>query len=457
MQPKGQRAQAAKPARSAADFKAATRRSFAAYQKTDRSIAGGSTRGGVMGGDYPISIERGDGCYVWDVDGNRYIDFINSSFALPLGHNHPAIREAIVRQVQKGTFFTANNETEWQLAEALCQRIPSFKKLRFCSSGTEATMFAARAARVYTGRRKLAKMAGGFHGTNEVFSTGLGIMSSGVAYDGSYDPVRLGAIGIPADTLKDTLLLSFNNPKLCEEVIEKSKDELAAVFVEPVMGAAGMIPPRDDFLGFLRNITKRHGVLLVFDEMISMGIAPGGAQEYYGVVPDMTCCGKVIGGGMPIGAVGGSEEVMEVFDMRKRKPWVNHGGTFAGHPLSMVAGLAQQQALTPGVYKRLHEMGDGLRGMLRDLFTSLHAPMQVTGVGQLFCFHVTAKDVVNYEAAATGDAQKQVQILDAMTRNGIHQVKTSRGSVSYPMEDEHLRAYVRAMETALWETGLAKG
>ncbi|MEE9286191.1 MAG: aminotransferase class III-fold pyridoxal phosphate-dependent enzyme, partial [Dehalococcoidia bacterium] len=362
---------------------------------------------------------------------------------------------AVARQLEKGTFFTAHNETEWQLAEVLCQRVPSLEKIRFCCSGTEATMFAARAARVYTGRPKIAKMRGGFHGTSDVLSTSLGIMSSGVPDSGAYDPVKAAVIGIPPEAVQGTLLLSFNNPAFCEEVIERNKDELAAVFVEPVMGSAGMIPPEDGFLPFLREITRRHGVLLVFDEMISMGIAPGGAQEYYGVTPDLTCCGKVIGGGMPIGCVGGSEAVMEVFDPHKRTPSVNHGGTFAGHPLSMVAGLAQQEAMTPEVYQRLHDLGDRLRSMLRRLFDDLGAPVQVTGVGQLFCYHVTPHAVFNYETAATGDGARLRRLMDVLPRHGIHQVKTSRGSVSLPMEDQHLEAYVGAMEAAVREAGLA--
>ena len=158
---------------------------------------------------------------------------------------------------------------------------------------------------------------------------------------------------------------------------------------------------------------------------------------------------------MPIGCVGGSEEVMEVFDLNKRMPYVNHGGTFAGHPLSMVAGLAQQEAMTPEVYQRLHWLGDRLRSMLRKLFDDLGAPIQVTGVGQLFCFHVTQDEVYNYETASTGDADKLRQIMNVLPRHGIHQVKTSRGSVSAPMEEEHLAAYVRAMEAAVQEAGLA--
>jgi glutamate-1-semialdehyde 2,1-aminomutase len=429
--------------------------SKAAFERADRYFAGGGTRGGWMTKDYPIFIDRGEGPYVWDVDGNRYIDFINSSFALAMGHNYPAIREAIARQVEKGTFFTAHNETETDLAEELCRRVPSFQKVRFCCSGTEATMFAIRAARAYTGRKKVAKMIGGFHGTNDDLSTSLGIMSSGVATGGE-DPVKQGAIGILEETLQHTVLLSFNNPSFTQAVIERHKKDLAAVIVEPVMGAAGMIPPRDGYLGFLREITKTYGIPLIFDEMISLGIAAGGAQEHYGVTPDMTCCGKVVGGGMPIGCIGGSEEIMEVFDPRKRQPWVNHGGTFAGHPLSMVSGLAQQRAMTPEVYRRLHELGERLRARLQALVDSLRVKMHVTGVGQLFCYHLTDQPVRNWETAAIGDHATIQRILDSLTRHGIHQVKTSRGSVSYAMTDEHVDAYVDAMEIALHEVGLAK-
>ncbi|MBI3743960.1 MAG: aspartate aminotransferase family protein [Chloroflexi bacterium] len=438
------------------DFRKMIPRSVAAQKRTDKYISGGSTRGRVPPNDHPVYIDHGEGCYVYDLDGHRYIDFINSSFALPLGHNWPTIREAIKEQVENGTFFTAATETEAQLAELLCKRIPSFERMRFSCSGTEATMFALRGARAYTGKRKIAKMKGGFHGTSDYFSTSIGIMSSGVPDDGTYDATKTAALGIPPDILEDVILLSFNNRKFTEQQIEKHKNELAAVFVEPVMGAAGMIPPKDNYLQFLRDITKRYNILLVFDEMISMGIAAGGAQEHYGVTPDMTCCGKVIGGGMPIGAIGGSEAVMEVFDSRKRTPYVNHGGTFAGHPLSMVAGIAQQTSCTPAVYKKLHKQGEYLRGKINELFEATKAPMTVVGVGQLFCFHATGDEVINFETAQKGDGMRVWKILDSMTRQGIHQVKTSRGSTSYPMEQEHLDAYVKAMEVALWETGTIK-
>lgn len=434
-----------------------TTKSKRAFQRLDRYIAGGSTRGGVMSGSYPIFLDHGEGCYVYDADGNRYIDFINSSFALPFGHNFPPVRKAITEQVKKGTFFTAHNESETELARLLCERVPSIDRLKFCNSGTEATMFAVRAARALTGRTKIAKMAGGFHGTNDVLSTGLGLMSGGIADDGDYSPTKQAAIGIPPEIASGIVLLSFNNPAFCEKVIERHKDELAAVFVEPVMGAAGMIPPRDNFLQFLRDITKRHGILLIFDEMISMGIARGGGQEFYGVTPDMTCCGKIIGGGMPIGCVGGGEEVMAVFDRRKRTPIVNHGGTFAGHPLSMVAGAAQLRAMTPAVYRRLHQLGDMLRSRLRAMIAEVEAPIQVTGTGQLFAFHVAPHDVYNYETAWKGDVMKAQTIIDGMTRRGIFQTRTTRGAVSYPMTEQHIDAYVKAMREAVIETGIAGG
>ena len=430
-------------------------KSRAAFEKTDRYIAGGSTRGGLNDRDYPLFIDRAEGCYVYDLDGNRYIDFINSSFALPLGHNHPAIREAIERQLSKGTFFTAHNETESLLAEIICRRVPSIEKLRFCNSGTEATMFAVRGARAYTGRATVAKMRGGFHGTNDPLSTSLGVMAAGKPDGGTYHAVSEGVWGIPEGALENTLLLSFNNPEFCEQQIERHKDDLAAVFVEPVMGSAGMIPPRDGFLQFLREITSRHGILLVFDEMISMGIAPGGAQGFYGVTPDITCCGKVIGGGMPIGCVGGSEEVMSVFDLRKQRPTVNHGGTFAGHPLSMVAGAAQLTAMTPDVYDRLHKLGDSTRARLTELFDSLKAPLTVTGVGQLFCYHLTSADIINYESTLSADAAKLPAIMSVLIREGIFQARTSRSAVSYPMQEEHIDAYLQAMEIAITEVGLA--
>jgi len=436
-------------------FPRATARSRAAFERAERWIAGGTNLGGASPDHPPLFIERGEGCFVFDVDGNRYIDFINSSFALPFGHAFAPVREAVARQLEKGTFFTAPTECEARLAELLCQRVPGIERLKFCSSGSEAAMFAVRAARALTGRPRIAKMAGGFHGTSDSLSTSLGIMSAGVPFAGGSDPEKEAALGIPAALARDVVLLSFNDERRCEAAIERQRRELAAVLVEPVMGAAGMIPARREFLQFLREITRRHGILLVFDEMISLGIAPGGAQEYYGVIPDLTCCGKIIGGGLPIGCLGGRAELMEIFDLRRHRPAVNHGGTFAAHPLAMVAGAAQLEALTPEVYRRLHELGDRLRAALADLFETARAPLQVTGVGQLFCYHLNRRPVASYEAAAREDLAAALRVGGILTREGIHQASTSRGSVSTGMGAGELLTYVEAMATAIGELGLA--
>ncbi len=434
-----------------------TQRSKRQFERAEAVIVSGNNQGGGRAGAHPIYVERGDGCYVWDLDGTRYIDFINSSFILPFGHRYPPVERAIAEQLEKGWVFTAPTESETELARLLCERVPSIEKVKFCVSGTETTMFAVRAARAYTGRRKVAKMAGGFHGTSDVLATSLGIMSAGLPHRSGHDASAQLVLGVPETIAEDVVLLSFNDRKFCEEQIEAHRNDLAAVIVEPVMGAAGMIPPRDGFLDFLREITGRYGILLVFDEMISLGIARGGAQEHYGVIPDLTACGKIIGGGLPIGCLGGRGDVMEVFDGGKGRPWVNHGGTFAGHPLAMVAGAAQLRALTPDVYEGLHRRGDRLRSKLRALCSSLGAPVQITGVGQLFCYHATDRDVTGYESAARSDLSTEMRINAILTREGIHQSQTSRGAVSVAMGDEHLDAYVAAMETTLHELATGEG
>jgi glutamate-1-semialdehyde 2,1-aminomutase len=273
----------------------------------------------------PVYLDRGDGCYVWDVDGNRYIDFINTHFFLPFGHNHPDVRRALLAQVEKGTHFQPN-QVEVEHAELICERVPSIEKLAFCVTGSEATMLALRVGRVYTGRPKIAKMLGGYHGTNELLLTGNGVFPPQETED-FYDPVPFAGAGVLGKAVEDVVLLSFNDPEQCERAIEENKHDLAAVIVEPMLGTNGMIPPRDGFLQFLRDITRQYGIVLIFDEMITLQLSRGGAQEYYGVIPDMTTCGKSIGGGMPIGGVGGREQIMAAFDMMRYSRPVWYGAT----------------------------------------------------------------------------------------------------------------------------------
>jgi glutamate-1-semialdehyde 2,1-aminomutase len=426
-------------------FQEKTRRSGEVFRAGQEYLAAHSTSRYSL-----IYLDRGEGCYVYDVDGNRYIDFVNTHFFLPFGHNHPDVRRAILSQVEKGTLFQPN-EVEVEHARLICERVPSIEKLRFTVSGTEATMLALRVARVHTGRPKVAKMLGGYHGVGDLLLTGSGVFTPQEAED-PYDPVASAGAGVLGKAVEDVVLLSFNNPEFCERAIEQHKHELAAVIVEPMLGTNGMIPARDGFLEFLRDITRRYGIILIFDEMITLGLGRGGAQEYYGVIPDMTTCGKIIGGGMPIGCVGGQEEIMAAFDGSKHSRPAWYAATHNGHPLSMVAGSAHLRALTNDVFERLHQTGESFRRALQSTFDGLGVAAQVTGIGQFFAWHLTAEPVYNYETARMPDLQTTLRIQASLTSQGIYQyLGRTIGAVSLPMTSEHLDAYLHAMEVALRE------
>ena len=383
------------------------------------------------------------------MDGNRLVDFMNGSFVLPLGHNLPAVRRAIARQVKNGMFFTFPSTVELDLAKELVSRVPSIEKVRFSVSGTEATMYATRLARAYTGKNRIAKAVGGYHGTHDGLWIGVGRASGN------------GEIAAPPGVLpqaRDELVfLEFNDIEASVQAIEEQAETLAAVIVEPVMGAGGLIPPVPGYLESLREVTQRLGVVLIFDEMISFSIARGGAQEYYGVLPDMTTTGKCAGGGMPIGVFGGRADIMDLLDPTKSDTGyatVSHVATYGGHPLSMVAGLAYLQAMTPEVYATLHRLGDQVRSQLRNLFTRLEVPMRVTGVAHLFGFHWTNQEVSDYRGASTSNREVIHDICVGLISKGYFPSTGARCCVSAAMTERHVRGFVGAMGETLHELDL---
>lgn len=429
-------------------YRERTPKSKKMFDEVSRLIPGGVTGTGFLH-PYPSYIVRANGCYLYDVDGNRLTDFMNGSFVLPLGHNHPKVRQAIREQMKNGMFFTFPSIVEQDLAREIIDRVPSIEKVRFSVSGTEATMYATRLARAFTGRTKVAKVVGGYHGTHDGLWIGVGRAAG------------TGDISVPAGVLPEArdelVFMEFNDTEGSVAAIEGEKDNLAAVIIEPIMGAGGLIPPAPGYLEALRDVTARHDIVLVFDEMISFSIARGGAQEFYGVTPDMTTTGKCAGGGLPIGVFGGRAEIMDLLDPTKTSTGyakVSHVATYGGHPLSMVSGLAYLQAMTPEVYARLHHLGDLIRSELRHLFARLEAPIQVTGVGHLFGFHWTVQDVTDYATASSSDRDTIHDICLAMISKGYFPSSGARCCVSAAMTERHIRGFVRAMEETLHELDL---
>ncbi len=345
------------------DYLARTPRSRELFERATGSLPGGSTRTTVYTAPYPPYVDFGSGLWIHDVDGNEYRDFLGNYTSLILGHAHPAVVAAVEAQVRRGSAFAAPTETEVELAEEIRRRVPSVERLRFTSSGTEATMFAIRAARAFTGRPLVAKFERSYHGT--------------------HDGVMAGTPGVPDAMSGLVVELPWGDPDGIDTALRGRLDELAAIIIEPVQGAGGVRPPAPGFLEGLRDLADRTGALLIFDEIISFRVAPGGAQERFGVRPDLTTLGKIIGGGYPLAAFGGRADVMGIFDAR-RTGAISHGGTFNGSPVAAAAGLATLRQLTPDTYRRLDDLGERLRGRVAATIDREGLDARVSVVGSLF-------------------------------------------------------------------------
>ena len=422
-------------------------------------MPGGTTRTTTYFDPYPLFIERGEGCRVWDVDGAERIDMLGNYTAMILGHAHPKVVEAIRRQAARGTGFAAANPVEVQLATLLCERVPSLDAVRFCNSGTEATMFAMRLARAFTGRSKIARMEGGYHGTHDYAEVSTHPVLSDAGPPDAPIP-RPDSRGTPEWVLENTVVLPFNNADAAETIIRREGSDLAAVILEPIIGAGGMIAASIDFLERLRTLTRELGILLIFDEVISLRVAPGGAQQMYGITPDLTTMGKIIGGGLPVAAFGGRGDVMELLDPRREEN-IAQGGTYNGNPLGMAAGLATMTELTPDVYEELNRKGARVAELLAEVFASHHVPVQVNSAGSMFALHFTERPVVDYRGVAGANKKRTRDFFLGLVNHGVLMAPRGMGALSTPMAEHDIDQFIDAVDAVLaelrprWEAGTA--
>lgn len=370
---------------------------------------------------YPFYTARAKGSKLFDVDGNEYVDFWLGHTALILGHSPLAIVEAVRQQLENGTHYGTSHELEIKLAEQIVKIVASAEMVRFTNSGTEANMYATRLARAYTGRSKIAKFEGGWHG-------GYDALHTSVKYP--FDVPE--SAGLTIGALQDTIVLPFND---LEGVRERLKNkEVGSITIEPVLGAGGGIPAEKEFLKGLRELCNERGTLLIFDEVITgFRLAPGGGQQYYGVTPDITVFGKILGGGFPIGAFCGRREIMERVDtlVYQRPHYSFHGGTFAANPISMTAGLATLKILEDGqLINKLNSVGGKIREKLREIFEADGVDVQVTGAGSIFNIHFTKEEVKDARAASKADKQKQVDYHLSLIANGVFFLPTHTGALS---------------------------
>ncbi len=362
-------------------------------------------------GGQPLFIRKGEGAYMHDVDGNRYIDYVLSWGPLILGHAHPLVVAALQEAVLNGSSFGAPCPQEVELARLVTEMMPAIEMVRFVNSGTEATMTALRLARAYTERTKIIKFQGNYHGHADMLLVQAG---SGVATLGLPD-----SPGVPASTVADTLTVRFNDLEGVEELFGTFPGEIAAVIVEPVAGNMGMIPPVDGFLQGLRDVTAADGALLIFDEvMTGFRVHPGGAQTLYGITPDLTCLGKVIGGGLPVGAYGGRRDIMQM--VAPVGP-MYQAGTLSGNPLAMTAGIETLRAIRePGVWEHFETVGDQLTSGILDAAQKAGIPMRAGRVGSMFGFFFVDGPVIDWETAKVADTTRFAAYFQAMLDNGVY-------------------------------------
>ena len=422
-----------------------SKRSQELYEKSSTLLPGGVSSPVRAFKPYPRFIKYGKGSRIYDVDDNEYIDYCMAFGPLILGHANNAVAEAVSKQVFNGTIFGAPSELEIDFAELICKHFPSIEMLRPVSTGTEATMHAIRLARGYTGRKKIIKMEGGFHGAHDtvLVKAGSGALTHSVP----------NSAGIPEESTKNTILVPFNDLNAIEEAFKANPGEIAALITEPVMGNTGPILPKDGYLQGLRELTTANDALLIFDEVITgFRLSLGGAQKYFAVQPDITTLGKIVGGGLPIGVFGASSEIMS--SISPSGP-VYQAGTFAGNPLSMCAGITTIKSLEKINYDDLNSLGELMRTSLGKVAQELKVPHQVQGIGSLFQMFLTAKPVENYADALTCDSAAFMKLFHGLLDEGIYippsQYETSFVSTAHTSADveKTAEAFAKVMSEVL--------
>lgn len=384
------------------------------FEKAKKYIPGGvnsPVRAGQAVGIDPPFISKANGCVIWDVDGNEYIDYVCSWGPMILGHAHPEIVNALEERVKLGTSYGAPTELEVEMADIIVEMVPSIEMVRMVNSGTEATMSAIRLARGYTGREKIIKFDGCYHGHADslLVSAGSGLATLGIP----------GSPGIPQDLARHTISLPFNNLENVSQAFNKFGPEIAAIIVEPIPANMGVINPDEAFLRELRDLTHEHGALLIFDEVISgFRVAPGGAQELYGIMPDLTCLGKIIGGGLPVGAYGGKKEIMTSMAPQGD---VYQAGTLSGNPLAMAAGVTTLKILKEkSPYDELDKKGDMLFSGLKRVAEAAGVNVVINRVGSMGSLFFTDEPVTDFETAKASDDNQFKRYFRSMLGQGIY-------------------------------------
>ncbi len=409
-------------------------------------MPGGCSRNTILRKPHPLYARQGEGCYVTDIEGTRRIDFANNMASLIHGHAFPAVVAAVSAQLQKGTAFMLGTEVEIDFAEHMCSRNPGFEKIRFVNSGTEAVMSCLKAARAFTGRAKIAKVEGAYHGLYDYAEVSQTAQPGnwGAADQPASVPV---AYGTPASALDDVVVIPFNDPEKAIAILDQHADQLACVLVDLLPHRVGLIPATHAFVTALRNWTRDNDALLVCDEVITLRAGLGGAQSHYPVTADLTAMGKMIGGGFPVGAIAGRSDVMEVMNPLVDKVLFPHSGTFSANPVTMTAGLTSMALFDTGAVTRLNQLAETAREGIAEAIRIADVPACVTGAGSLFRIHMKPEAPHDYRSAfASAEETRMLKgLLDHLFDCGIMMIGTCSGALSTVMTETEIDILVDAM------------
>lgn len=411
-------------------------------------MPGGDTRTATFFLPFPNFIKYGDGAYMYDEDGFKLLDFQNNYTSLIHGHAHPETVEAVREQIAKGSAYTAPFEKQIELSAILTQRFPSVDMIRYTNSGTEANMHALRIARAYTGKAKIIKTEGGYHGTTDVFEASV---DPNIKKAGTLDQIKVipESRGVSENALKDVLVVPFNDIERTRKMIEEHHRETACIIIEPIMGSAGQITPDLEYLKFLREITEQYHIVLIFDEVVTGRLSLGGAQKFYGVTPDLTTMGKIIGGGTPVGAFGGKQEIMQMYDPREKKMY--HSGTFNGNAVTMAAGLATMKAYNQEAVDYVNGLGTLFKEGVLKIYDKLGLNMRISGAGSIYNILFTDKEVKNYRDVASAHEELNKVLYMSLLTKGVFDAERGMFCMSTAMTKEDIRFGLDTLETSLRE------
>jgi glutamate-1-semialdehyde 2,1-aminomutase len=420
--------------------------SEALFARARKVMPGGVSRNTVLRRPHPFYVERGEGCYVTDIEGVRRLDFSNNLTSQIHGHAHPAIVAAVTDQLGRGTAFSLATEAEVLFAEFLCSRSPAFEKIRFVNSGTEAVMSALKAARAFTGRAKIAKVEGAYHGLYDYAEVSQTAGPSNWG-DAAHPASVAVSHGTPASALNDVVVIPFNDPERAIHILDEHADELACVLLDLMPHRVGLMQASAPFVRALHQWTREHGALLVCDEVITFRSNYGGAQAWHEVRPDLTAMGKMIGGGFPVGALAGRADVMDVMDPWRPKVLFPLSGTYSANPVTMVAGLAAMELFDQPAVLRLNRLADLARSRIAEAIRVTGVPACVNGGGSMFRIHMKPEAPQDHRSGFQTEAEARLLkvLLDHLAANGILMIGTGTGALSTPMTEKEIDILGEAM------------